>query len=67
MSQIKSPSSENIVTAGFHRKFDGLLETAITELKNYLEIKREKFGRFYFVSNDDLIEILSLTKDPKQV
>lgn len=48
-------------------KIHNELEVLEKKLISYLERKRKTFPRFYFISNDDLIEILSQAKDFEKV
>ena len=48
-------------------EMDEKLQTIQKSLDMYLETKRRRFPRFYFLSNDDLLEILGQQRNPEQV
>ncbi|XP_071050357.1 dynein axonemal heavy chain 2 isoform X2 [Onthophagus taurus] len=48
-------------------KMNDLLEQIQRALEKYLETKRHVFPRFYFISNDDMLEILGNAKKPEAV
>lgn len=48
-------------------KMNDKLELIQRALEKYLETKRHIFPRFYFISNDDMLEILGNSKKPELV
>lgn len=52
---------------GRFQNANNTLDEIQKSLEDYLETKRSAFPRFYFLSNDELIEILSQTRNPQAV
>ena len=62
---LKQARRENIVVVLTQMNAD--FESITKGLSIYLESKREHFARFYFLSNEDIIEILASISEPRNV
>lgn len=60
-----------VMSLAAHPEYKGILNDVLEQLEvcqkslnKFLEMKRDSFPRFYFISDDDLLEILALSKNP---
>lgn len=58
-------NDENLLSA--FNEANKALDSVQNGLNDYLETKRAVFPRFFFLSNDELLDILAETRDPKRV
>jgi dynein heavy chain len=65
------PNALHVATRmNFSEKIQNLLkhfEHIQKKMEDYLETKRSIFPRFYFISNEELVEILSLSRQPELI
>lgn len=68
---VKDPNAFRVTHyEGFDKQLtemNGRLEAIQKSLDMYLETKKVIFPRFYFISNDQLLEILGLSKNPMKI
>lgn len=55
--ELKNAISEDILT----------LSKVYKNLESYLTLKRTNFSRMYFLSDEELLKILSNTKEPRNI
>lgn len=63
---VKNTCENDIIKTMLPDLEKGLIECQ-KQLESYLETKKKKFPRFYFVSNDTLLNILSQGSDPDAI
>ena len=57
----------NMSTFKLFQKNNAIFDQIQKALEDFLESKRKDFGRFFFLSNESLLEILSTVKQPNEI
>ena len=60
-------TGQNTEILGHFRRYNLTLDQVLKQLSQYLTGKRKLFPRFYFLSDDELLQILAKSQDPLQI